>query len=104
MEQDFSKGRLIRNHGLDVLVPAKRDRDLVHGIIYQELCIGSIQPYSKAEILRIIDAQARHGADAVILGRTEIGMLVNQVNTDVRLFDTTPIHAEKTVAHARGAE
>lgn len=68
------------------------------------MCIGSIQPDSKAEILRIIDAQARHGVDAEILGRTEIGMLVNQVDTDVRLFDTTPIHAEKMVVYARGAE
>jgi len=104
MEHDFYKWRLTRNHGLDVLVPAERDRELVHRIIYQELCLDSILPDSKAEFLRFIDALARHGAEAVILGCTEIDLLMNQVETDVRLFDTTLIHAQMTVAYALGAE
>ena len=100
MEQEFYKGRLINNYDLQVLVPNKDDRRIVHKIIYQELCLGKIEPNSKAEYLRIIDALAAQGAEAVILGCTEIGMLVNQTDTNVRLLDTTEIHAEKAVEYA----
>jgi aspartate racemase len=100
MEQEFYKGRLIENYGLQVLVPNEDDRQIVHKIIYQELCLGKIESDSKAEYLRIIDALASQGAEAVILGCTEIGMLVNQTDTDVRLLDTTAIHAEKAVEYA----
>jgi aspartate racemase len=100
MEQEFYKGRLINNYGLQVLVPNEDDRLTVHKIIYQELCFGKIESDSKAEYLRIIDALAGQGAEAVILGCTEIGMLVNQTDTNVRLLDTTAIHAEKAVAYA----
>ena len=100
MEQEFYKGRLINNYDLQVLVPNKDDRRIVHKIIYQELCLGKIEPNSKAEYLRIIDALAAQGAEAVILGCTEIGMLVNQTDTNVRLLDTTAIHAEKAVEYA----
>ena len=100
MEQEFYKGRLINNYGLQVLVPNEDDRKIVHKIIYQELCLGKIEPNSKAEYLRIIDTLAAQGAEAVILGCTEIGMLVNQTDTDVRLLDTTAIHAEKAVEYA----
>ena len=100
MEQDFYKGRLQQNFGLEVLVPEARDRELVHRVIFQELCLGKIQPASKAHYLRIIDSLARDGAEAVILGCTEIGMLVNQHDTRTRLFDTTAIHAAKAVAYA----
>ena len=100
MEQEFYKGRLINNYGLQVLVPNEDDRQIVHRIIYQELCLGKIEPNSKAEYLRIIDTLAAQGAEAVILGCTEIGMLVNQTDTDVRLLDTTAIHAEKAVEYA----
>ena len=100
MEQEFYKGRLINNYGLQVLVPNEDDRQIVHRIIYQELCLGKIESNSKAEYLRIIDSLAAQGAEAVILGCTEIGMLVNQTDTDVRLLDTTAIHAEKAVEYA----
>lgn len=100
MEQDFYKGRLIRNHGLDVLIPDKKDREIVHNVIYQELCLGTTRPGSKTEFLRIIDSLAQRGAEAVILGCTEIGMLIKQGDSSVRLFDTTAIHAERAVAYA----
>lgn len=100
MEQEFYKGRLTDNYGLQVLVPDDRDRKTVHTVIYQELCLGNINAGSKAEYLRIIDALAARGAEAVILGCTEIGMLVRQADTQVRLLDTTAVHAEKAVEYA----
>jgi aspartate racemase len=100
MEQDFYKGRLSENYGLNVLVPESEDRKVVHRIIYQELCLGKIEYNSKAEYLRVIDSLSNQGAEAVILGCTEIGMLVNQEDTEVRLLDTTEIHAEKAVERA----
>jgi aspartate racemase len=100
MEQEFYKGRLSEKYGLDVRVPNREDRQLVHKVIYQELCLGKIQTESKAQYLRIIDLLANQGAEAVILGCTEIGMLVNQNDTQVKLVDTTTIHAEKAVEYA----
>lgn len=100
MEEDFYKGRLRENFGLNVLVPDEKDRQIVHKIIYQELCLGKIRSDSKIEYLRIIDMLAHQGAEAVILGCTEIGMLVSQGDTQVKLFDTTAIHAKKAVAYA----
>ncbi len=100
MEQEFYKGRLADKYGLRVLVPNADDREIVHKVIYQELCMGKIEADSKAEYLRIIDDLAAQGAAAVILGCTEIGMLVSQADTTVRLFDTTAIHAEKAVKYA----
>ena len=100
MEQAFYKGRLTNNHGLRVFVPGEQDRNIVHNIIYRELCLGKVKADSKAEYLRIIDALAAQGAEAVILGCTEIGMLVKQADTATRLLDTTAIHAEKAVEYA----
>jgi aspartate racemase len=100
MEQDFYKGRLSEKYGINVQVPNEEDRQIVHKIIYQELCLGKIQANSKTEYLRIIDMLANQGAEAVILGCTEIGMLVSQGDTKVKLFDTTAIHAEKAVEYA----
>ena len=100
MEQDFYKGRLADNYGLKVLVPEKEDRAIVHNVIYQELCLGNSLPASKAEYLRIIEWLASQGAEAVILGCTEIGMLINQADTKVPLLDTTYIHAQKAVEAA----
>ena len=99
MEQDFYKGRLGRR-GLEVLVPNEADRAVVHQVIYQELCQGKILAESKEEFLRIIDSLARAGAEAVILGCTEIGMLVGHEDTRVPLFDTTAIHAHQAVEYA----
>jgi aspartate racemase len=100
MEQEFYKGRLSDKYGLEVLVPNENDRQIVHKVIYEELCMGKIENDSKAEYLRIINALAAQGAEAVILGCTEIGMLVNQADTNVKLFDTTAIHAKKAVEYA----
>ncbi|OEU48809.1 MAG: aspartate racemase [Desulfobulbaceae bacterium S3730MH12] len=100
MEEDFYKGRLKENYDLNVLVPENEDRQIVHNIIYQELCLGKTESNSKTEYLRIIDSLANRGAEVVILGCTEIGMLVNQDDTKVRLLDTTAIHAEKAVEYA----
>ncbi|MBE0506896.1 MAG: aspartate/glutamate racemase family protein [Marinospirillum sp.] len=97
MEQDFYKGRLQQKFGLDVLVPDADDRALVHQVIYQELCLGQIHEASCKEYLRIISQLAQQGAEAVILGCTEIAMLVDQKDTDVPLFDTTAIHARKAI-------
>jgi len=103
MEHDFYKERLARNYGMDVFVPGADDRKIVHAIIYQELCLGQIVDDSRTKYLRIIDTLANEGAQAVILGCTEIGLLVNQADTPVRLVDTTAIHAAKAVEHALGA-
>lgn len=103
MEQEFYKGRLENKYGLQVLIPDEKDRELVHKVIYQELCLGKIKSDSKAEYLRIIDALSAKGAEAVILGCTEIGTLINQADTDVRLLDTTAIHAKKAVEYATSA-
>lgn len=100
MEQDFYKGRLTEQHGLKVIVPEEDDRQIAHDIIYQELCLGKITADAKAAYLRIIDDLAKQGAEAVILGCTEIGLLVKQADTSVRLLDTTTIHADGAVASA----
>ena len=100
MEQDFYKGRLSDDYALTVLVPNEADREIIHTVIYQELCLGKTEAASKAEYLRIIDALAADGAEAVILGCTEIGLLVTQGDTQVRLLDTTAIHAAKAVEYA----
>ena len=100
MEQEFYKGRLANNYGLRVLIPNEEDREIVHKAIYKELCLGKSEPESKVEFLRIIDTLAAQGAEAAILGCTEIGMLVNQADTSVKLLDTTAIHAKKAVEYA----
>jgi aspartate racemase len=100
MEQEFYKGRLNENYGLTVLVPNESDRKIVHNVIYKELCLGNSVPASKIEYLRIIESLANHGAEAVILGCTEIGMLVEQTDTEITLLDTTYIHAQKAVEWA----
>jgi len=100
MEQEFYKGRLNENYGLTVLVPNEADRKIVHNVIYKELCLGNSLPASKIEYLRIIESLANQGAEAVILGCTEIGMLVEQTDTEITLLDTTYIHAQKAVEWA----
>lgn len=102
MEQAFYKGRLADRFGLDVLVPDANDRETVHRVIYQELCLGQIDPDSRVEYLRIIDNLKQQGAEAVILGCTEIGLLVAQADTQLPLFDTTAIHAAAAVEFALG--
>ncbi len=97
MEQDFYKGRLAERHGLEVIVPGAADRQRVHEIIFQELCLGQVRPDSKEVFLRIVADLAAEGAEAVILGCTEIGMLIGPADTPVALYDTTRLHAAKAV-------
>jgi aspartate racemase len=100
MEQHFYKGRLAERYGLEVLVPEKNDRQIVHDIIYDELCRGKIREPSRASYRRIVNQLATAGAEAVILGCTEIGLLIKQADTSVRLVDTTAIHAARAVEWA----
>jgi len=100
MEQDFYKGRLEDKFDLKVLVPNEQDRKIVHDIIYQELCLGVVKQASKNKYLEIIHSLVNHGAEAIILGCTEIAMLVNQNDTNTKLYDTTTIHALKAVESA----
>ncbi len=100
MEEDFYKGRLAEKFGLKVVTPNAADRKIVHDVIYQELCLGSFQDAARQEYVRIIDDLAAQGAEAVILGCTEIGMLVSQADTKVMLCDTTDIHAAMAVEYA----
>lgn len=100
MEQDFYKGRLSAKFGLEVIVPNEADRKIVHDVIYNELCEGEILDASKQHYIHIIEELHENGAEAVILGCTEIGMLVKQEDTQVPLFDTTAIHVEKAVEFA----
>ncbi|MFQ2148594.1 aspartate/glutamate racemase family protein [Aeromonas jandaei] len=100
MEQDFYKGRLQTNFGLEVLVPAEAERERIHRIIYDELCLGEIRYASRAEYLAIIAGLAAAGAEAVILGCTEIALLVGEAQAAVPLYDTTAIHAEAAVTLA----
>lgn len=100
MEQDFYRGRLIEKHGLEVLIPEDDERQTVHDVIYDELCLGDIKETSKKEYLNIIANLKKRGAQAVILGCTEIGLLIKQEDTDLPVFDTTLIHAKAAVAKA----
>lgn len=100
MEQDFYKGRLSGQHGIDVLAPDENDRSTVHDIIYNELCLGEVKPESKAAYVEIINTLHAQGAQAVILGCTEIALLVQQHDTHVPLYDTTKIHAMAAVNYA----
>jgi len=100
MEEDFYKGRLSRGYGLQVLVPDAQAREIVHRVIYDELVLGRIQPASKAQYLAVIEQLEQQSAQGVILGCTEIGLLVQQGDCRLPLFDTTRIHAEAAVAYA----
>lgn len=103
MEQDIYKGRLTDKFGIDVVIPDESDRKQVHNIIYQELCRGEIKEESRVVYHQIIEKLSQQGAEAVILGCTEISLLIQQQHTDVPLFDTTAIHAEAAVRLAIGA-
>lgn len=100
MEEDFYSERLRRNHGLDVLVPDREDRDVVHRVIYDELCLGKVLPDSRSQYRRIMARLVERGAQAIILGCTEISLLVGDDDATVPLFDTTRIHAESAALHA----
>ena len=94
MEQDFYKERLVQS-GLQVLIPEEPQREMINRVIFDELCLGTISPESRAGFLAIIRGLGQKGAEGVILGCTEIGLLIRQEDTDIPLFDTTVIHARK---------
>jgi aspartate racemase len=97
MEEDFYKGRLADLHGLNVIIPTKPEREMVHRIIYDELCAGVIDPVSRGEYRSVMGNLAKKGARGIVLGCTEIGLLVSQEDSSLPLFDTTRIHAEAAV-------
>lgn len=94
MQQDFYKSVLIQN-GIEVIIPDENDIALINDVIYNELCMGEIKERSKQEFLRIVEIMKQRGAQSIILGCTEIGLLLQQKDTDVKLFDTALIHAEQ---------
>lgn len=94
MKQDFYKKVLV-DHGIEVVVPNEADMEKVNDIIYQELCLGVISPKSREIYLKVIEDLVSHGAEGVILGCTEIGLLISQNDTSIPVFDTTKIHARQ---------
>lgn len=102
MEQPFYKDRLVQGHGLQVLVPSASDRDTVHRIIYEELCLGQVHEASRKAYQRVMAGLVAQGAQAIILGCTEISLLVGPGDAPVPLFDTTAIHALSAVDWALG--
>jgi len=100
MELEFYKDRISDNFGIDVVVPEMHDRQMVHDIIYQELCQGQVEAESREVYLAIIDRMANQEIDGIILGCTEIGMLIEQQHTEIKLYDTTAIHAQQAVDFA----
>jgi aspartate racemase len=95
MEQDFYKARLRDQHGLDILIPGDPDREIVHRVIYDELCQGRVLQESREHFRQIIQRLMDQGAQAIILGCTEISMLIGDGDSPVPTFDTTRLHARK---------
>lgn len=102
MEQDFYRRRLTDRHGLTVIVPDPVDRETVHRVIYEELCLGQVREDSRAHYRRIIQQLVEVGAEGIILGCTEIALLVGPDDAPVPLFDTTALHARAAAAWALG--
>jgi aspartate racemase len=100
MEQDFYKGRLTEKHGLKVLVPNQGEREIIHRVIYDELCVGVVSSSSKEAFKQVINQLAERGVEGVILGCTEIGLLIGEKDSPVPVFDTTKIHAVAAVEYA----
>lgn len=100
MEQNFYKGRFTEKHGIEVIVPAEHDREIVHRVIFNELVLGTINQSSRIMFKAIINNLVTNGAEGIILGCTEIPLLIKQEDSEVPLFDTTTIHAQSAVALA----
>ena len=99
MEQDFYKSKLIEK-GINVIIPDKNDIEIINKVIYDELCLGTINSDSKKKFLEIVDKLRNKGAEGIILGCTEIGLLIKNEDTDVPLFDTAIIHAEQAAIYS----
>jgi aspartate racemase len=100
MEEDFNRGILRDKYGLNVIVPDEKSRTLLHNIIYDELCCGIINPNSKETIVRQCALLRSRGADSVILGCTELTMILSQADVEIPVFDTTRIHANSALEFA----
>lgn len=100
MEDDFYRGRLVDRHQLEVIVPNEQDRQMVHRVIYDELCLGTVDPGSRRSYCEVIQRLVDDGADGIILGCTEISLLVSPKDSTVPLFDTTEIHARRAAEWA----
>ncbi|MGA3144997.1 MAG: aspartate/glutamate racemase family protein [Verrucomicrobiota bacterium] len=100
MEEDFYRGRLADQFGLEVIIPDTKDRETVHRIIYKQLCVGTIRPESKAQVAGIMSRLVDLGAEGIILGCTELGLLLDAGDSRVPLFDTTRLHALAAVEYA----
>ena len=100
MEKDFYKGRLENKHGIQVIIPQEGEREIVHRVIYDELILGDIRPASKEQYIVVMENLINQGAQGIILGCTEIPLLVGEGDVDVPVFDTMNIHAEAAVAYA----
>ena len=100
MEQDFYRGRLREHYGLEVLIPSAEERQVVHEVIYGELVRGHILPKSRQAYARIIASLVAQGAQGIVLGCTEIMLLISQEDSPVPVFDTTTIHAQAAVDYA----
>ena len=99
MEQDFYKSKLIEK-GINVIIPDKNDIEIINKVIYDELCLGTINSDSKKKFLEIVDKLRSKGAEGIILGCTEIGLLIKNEDTDIPLFDTAIIHAEQAAIYS----
>jgi aspartate racemase len=100
MQEDFYRGKLSADHGLTVMLPDAAEMDAVHDIIFQELCLGKVRTPSRERYLAIVDRLVSEGAEGVILGCTEIGMLIQDGDRHVPFFDTTELHARAAVDYA----
>jgi len=100
MEQDFYKGRLRDKHGVEVVIPGEEERQIVHDILYSELCMGEIKELSKGKFKSVIQNLVDRGAQSVILGCTEIPLVVSQDEYDIPVYDTTTLHAQAAVDFA----
>ena len=100
MEQDFYSGRLLSHHGITVQTPNDQDRDTVHNIIYNELCVGIINDASREQYKDVVQSAIDGGVDGVILGCTEIGLLLTANDVSVPAFDTTELHAKAALDFA----
>ena len=102
MEEGFYRERLRKKHGIDVVIPEENEREFVHRVIYDELCLGIVKHESKEKFKEIIEGLVSRGAEGIILGCTEIPLLIEQEDADVPIFDTTAIHAKAAVEFALG--
>jgi aspartate racemase len=100
MEHEFYKGRLKEKHGIEVVIPNEEDRQIIHDVIYNELCKGELNENSRAKFQEIINRLVEDGAEGIILGCTEIPLLVKEEDVEVPIFNTTRIHAEAAVEYA----